>query len=98
MLSPTTIAVPLVAGATQIVAAAGPGMYKGIVVRETSAAALVLRIWDNASAASGTLLDIISVAANGVVSSWPVDALWFSNGVFIERVSGTNFEGSVRLG
>lgn len=98
MLSPTTTAVPFVAGATQVVKAAGPCMYKGVVCRELSAATLVLRIWDNASAASGTIVDEVVLGANGFVSSWVSDGIWCSNGLFVERVSGTNYEGSVRLG
>lgn len=92
------VTVALVAGASQAVCPR-PTRYKGIVVRETSAAALVLRVWDNASAASGTLLDVISLAANGVYSSSIADGgIQAINGIFLERVSGTNFEGSVRLG
>lgn len=98
-MSPHTVAVPLVAGASQIVLAAGPGRYKGIVVRETSAAALVLRLWDNASAAAGTIIDIVSVAANGVADiKFDDGGIALTNGLFVERVSGTNYEGSVRLG
>lgn len=90
-------ALPLVVGATQIVAT-GPGMYCGIVVRETSAAALVLRVWDNASAASGTLLDVIALAANqSFVSFTSILPCRYEKGIFIERVSGTNYEGSVRV-
>lgn len=92
-----SVPVALVAGASQVVAT-GPGVYCGIVVRETSGAALVLRIWDNASAASGTIIDIISLAANARTETFTsILPLKFTNGVFIERVSGTNFEGSVRL-
>lgn len=90
------IAKPLVAGATQAVTT-GTGFYRGIVVRETSAAALVLRIWDNASAASGTLLDVIVVAANARADSLPPTPIQYVNGIYIERVSGTNYEGSIRL-
>lgn len=89
--------VPLVIGATQIVAT-GPGVYCGLVVRETSGGAMVLRIWDNASAASGTLLDVVVLAANARTETFTsILPLRYTNGVFIERVSGTNYEGSVRL-
>jgi len=96
MGAPRSVPVALVAGATQAVRV-GPGTYRGIVVRETSAAALVLRLWDNDDAASGTLVDIVAVPANGVVST-DVAPVQLSVGLFIERVSGTNYEGSVRLG
>lgn len=97
-MSPHSIPVALVSGATQVLKA-GPTRYKGIVVRELSAGAMVLRLWDNASAASGTVIDVISVAANGVAQVYlPDDGVACANGLFLERVSGTNFEGSVRLG
>lgn len=88
----------LVAGATQVISAT-PNRYKGIVVRETAGGALVLRVWDNATAASGTLIDVVSLAASGVESRYlPDSGIACANGIFIERVSGTTYEGSVRLG
>lgn len=90
--------VALVPGATQVVKAAGPTQYRGIVLRETSASGCVLRIWDSASAASGTLLDVVVVAANAAVSNMLPAPVWASNGIVIERVSGTNYEGSVFTG
>lgn len=95
--NPIDVPTALTGGASQIVRA-GATVYKGIVVRETGAGALVLRVWDNASAASGTIIDIISLAANGVWNLGGDINLWCQNGVFIERVSGTTYEGSVRLG
>lgn len=90
---------PLVAGATQVLAAR-PTRYKGIVVRETSGGACVLRLWDNASAASGTIIEIVSLAANATatIHLGGDGGIACANGLFLERVSGTNFEGSVRLG
>lgn len=91
-----SIPVALVAGATQQVAT-GAGLYCGMVIRETSAAALVLRVWDGTSA-TGTLLDVISLAANGRMESFTsIHPVAYRIGVFIERVSGTNYEGAVRL-
>jgi len=95
-MSPNTITVALVSGASQVIAAR-PTVYKGIIVREMSGGAAVLRVYDHASAASGTIIDIISLASGGVVDH-AYEGITCQNGVFIERVSGTNVEGSVRLG
>ena len=90
-------ATALVAGASQIVAT-GPGVYCGIVARETAGIACVLRVWDNASAASGTLLDVVVMTANsGPITFTSILPCRYTNGVFIERVSGTTYEGCVRL-
>lgn len=87
---------PLVVGATQQVLT-GPGFYKGGVIRETSGVALLLRIWDGTSAA-GRIVDIVSLAANAVANPFNNDAVAFQIGLFVERVSGTNYEGSIRIG
>ena len=90
-------AVALVPAATQQVAAAGTsGYWCGLVVRETSAAALVLRVWDG-PVGTGILIDIVSLAANGVDRTLGTRPVFFANGVIIERVSGTNYEGSARV-
>ena len=75
----------------------GPGFYKGAIVRETGAVPLVLRVWDGTSAA-GTIVDVVSVAANATVNSFTSSAIAFSIGLYVERVTGTNYEGSVRIG
>lgn len=95
MAAPFSVPIPLVVGASQQIIT-GPGFYKGGVVRELSAAPLVLRVWDGTSA-TGTIIDIISVAANAVVTSFNDDSVAFSKGVFVERVTGTNYEGSLRI-
>lgn len=93
-----SIAVPLVAGAGQVVKTSRH-RYKGIVVRETAGTGAVLRIWDDPASATGTLLDVVVVAANAVVSVYlPDDGVVAEDGIFIERVSGTTYEGSIRLG
>ncbi len=97
-MSPHSIPIALTGGASQVVSAI-PTRYKGIVVRETAGGAMVLRLWNNPAAASGTLIDVISLAANGVASiTIPDDGVACSTGLFLERVSGTTYEGSVRLG
>jgi hypothetical protein len=96
--SPNSIPIALVAGASQVIRGART-RYKGIVVRETAGTGAVLRIWDNASAASGTLIDVIVIGANAVVSIYlPDDGIVAEKGIYIERVSGTTYEGSIRLG
>jgi hypothetical protein len=90
-------AVALVAGAGQQVAT-GPGRYCGIVCRDLGAGT-VLRVWDNgASTASGTVLDVIVLAAGARTESFTsIYPVQYTQGVFVERVSGTSYEGSVRL-
>lgn len=91
-----SVPVPLVAGAGQQIIT-GPGYYKGAIVRETGAVALLLRVWDGTSAA-GTIVDVVTVAANGTVTAFTSSAVAFSIGLFVERVTGTTYEGSIRIG
>lgn len=89
------IADPLVAGAL----VAQRAIYFGFTVRETSGSAVAtVRIWDNPSAASGTILDTIQLAAKESAREFygpmGIEAL---TGIFIEVVAGT-VEGSVRHG
>ena len=71
--------------------------YYGFSIRETVGAAAVIRIYNNASANSGTLLDTISLAANESAREDYAMGLQAENGIYIDIVSGT-VEGSVRLG
>jgi cyanophycinase-like exopeptidase len=96
-MTPNTTTVPLVPGATQIVSA-NRTRYKGIVVKETSAGAAVLEVYDSASAASGTLVDIITLASGGTANLFYPDGIDCQFGIVIKRVSGTNYDGSVRVG
>lgn len=84
-------------GNSQIVTGS-PGFYAGFTVRETSgSAAAVIRIWDNASAASGTILDVISLTSGQSISDYlPNGGVRAYNGIYVEKVSGA-FEGSVRF-
>lgn len=78
-------------------AVSGLGTYRGISLRETAGAAAVVRVWDGTSAA-GTLLDTIALAANASAWTWYDDGgVWFTAGVYVEKVSGT-IEGSIRIG
>jgi hypothetical protein len=83
-------------GADQAVLA-GPGVYRGIVLRETAASTAVVQIWDGTGAA-GTLLDVVGLAASGSAREWLGDGgLRFKTGLYVEIVSGA-VEGSVRIG
>ncbi|SDN73762.1 hypothetical protein [Allokutzneria albata] len=83
-------------GANQAVA--GPStLYRGITVRETAGAAAEVRVWDNASAASGVLLETVALAADGSVSLLHPVGIFAAAGVYVEVVSGA-VEGSIRIG
>jgi hypothetical protein len=72
--------------------------YRGFTLRETSGAASArVRIWDNASAASGTLLDDITLAGGESAREWYESGIWAVNGVYVEVVSGA-VAGSARVG
>lgn len=82
-------------GASQAIAS-GPAFYRGYSLMATAAA--VVKIWDNPSAASGTLLDTIVLGANASAQAWyDGGGLRAATGVFVQVVSGT-VEGSVRIG
>lgn len=88
------IAKPVAAG--QLVL--GVGEYGGVGLHVTGAAAAAVRLWDG-TAASGTLLETIELAASGV-DSWASFVLAppvrFAVGLFVEIVSGA-VEGSIRI-
>jgi hypothetical protein len=78
-----------------------PATYYGVTVRNTSAVSGVIRIWDNAAAASGVLLETVTVpASNSFNIQYNVEdqtgGIRAVNGVYFELVSGT-FEGSIRV-
>lgn len=83
-------------GSDQAVAASA-SIYAGFAIRETAGAAAVVRLYDNASAASGTLLDEIALAANESAREYYPGGIWCINGVYAKIVSGA-IEGSVRIG
>lgn len=87
--------VPLT-GSDQVVSAAA-AIYRGVTVRETAGAAAVVRIYDNASAASGTLLETIGLAAGACYSVVHPSGVWAEAGIYVDVVSGA-IEGSVRVG
>jgi hypothetical protein len=75
----------------------GPGRYLGITVRETAGAVASVRVFDN-TAASGTVIDAVSLAANAAWTTYVAgDGLRVDTGIYVDIISGT-VEGSVRLG
>lgn len=72
-------------------------VYAGFTIRETAGSTAVVQIFDNASAASGVLLDTISLAASESAREFYPGGIFAVNGVYVEIVSGT-VEGSVRIG
>ena len=79
----------LAAGALQ----ANQGVLRGIAIRETAGAAATVRLFDNASAGSGTLLGAYNLAALGTVDLDYPRGRQFVNGVFAV-ITGT-VEGSI---
>lgn len=72
-------------------------VYSGFTVRETAGSTALVRIFDNASAASGTVLDEISLSANESAREFYPGGLWADNGIYVDVVNGA-VAGSVRVG
>ena len=70
---------------------AGPGTYRGCSIKSTSAG--TLRLYDNASAASGTVVAIFELGAGTVATE--VTEVFFSNGLYLSAPGVV--EGSVRV-
>lgn len=75
---------------------AAPTVYCGFSVRETAGSTATLLFYDNASAASGTLVDTVALAAGESRSEFYPGGIWCVNGIFVD-VTGT-VQGSVRIG
>lgn len=73
------------------------GMYCGFSIEETAGASAKVRIWDNASEASGTLLDPVGLRASETAREYYESGIRVTNGVYVEVVSGA-VAGSVRIG
>ncbi len=84
-------------GAASQAIVTGAGFFAGYTVRETTGVASVFRIWDNAAAASGPLLATIALAANQSADVLYPSNVFFTAGLFLERVAGASHEGSVRI-
>lgn len=73
------------------------GIYAGFSIRETSGGAVaVVRIWDNPSAASGTVLEEISLASGESARENYPAGIRASLGVYVQVVSGA-VAGSIRM-
>lgn len=71
-------------------------VYLGFSLRETAGTTATLRVYDNASAASGTLLDTIQLSANESAREYyGPEGIGAVNGIYVDVVSGT-VEGSLR--
>lgn len=85
-------------GADQQIQADTFASYHGFSIRETAGATATVRIYDNASANSGTLLDSIQLNANESAREWyGAEGIDASDGIRVDIVSGT-VEGSIRVG
>lgn len=72
-------------------------VFMGASVRETAGSTAAVRIYDNASAASGTLVAAFSLPANGSFTVAPPGGVQAVNGLYWSVVSGS-VEGSVWVG
>lgn len=75
---------------------ASRSIYCGFSLRETAGATAVVRIFDNPSAASGTVLEEISLAANESAREFYPGGVAAATGIYVQ-VTGT-VVGSVRVG
>lgn len=74
------------------------GIYRGYSVVETGGSdAATVRIYDNASAASGTLIGAVNLAAGGAADI-SVDPVWVVNGIYVDVGGDGTVDGSVRVG
>jgi hypothetical protein len=73
---------------------AGPGVYKGCSIRDTSGAGNTVKIFDN-TAASGTILFAVVLAANGAATDVPGDGVFHATGLHLTSTGA--IEGSVRV-
>jgi hypothetical protein len=89
------LATPVALTGTDQQVHSGRGGYVGFAVRETAAAAAVVRIYDGTSAA-GVLLDQVTLAANGEARAHYPGGLRFATGLFVDVVSGA-VAGSIRI-
>lgn len=63
--------------------------YRGVRLAETAAATARIVIWDNATAASGTILDEINFAASQSVRETYGPPQVAKQGIYIQVVAGT---------
>lgn len=92
-------AVKLPTSSSELGSVAAPGAaFAGWTVRETTGSAgAVVRFWDNATAASGTPLGTVALAAGASDTHELRHPVFVTAGVYVELVSGS-VEGSVYIG
>jgi hypothetical protein len=73
-----------------------PGTYRGIRVRDTSGSANTVTLYDNASAASGTVLATFVLAANAADGEDINDGMHVSAGIYLQSTG--SLVGCVRVG
>lgn len=74
------------------------GYFRGFVVVETGGAnSATVRIYDNASAASGTLIGAANLAASGS-KDVHCDPVYVENGIYVDYGGSGTVAGSVRVG
>lgn len=88
-----SIAIPGVSGAVRT----EQSVYRGFTVRETAGSTALVRLFDHASAASGTVLEEIALAANETARECYSGGVWAVLGIYVQIVSGS-VSGSVRIG
>lgn len=90
-------AAPVPVTATGAVAG-GPAVYKGMSIKEAagSPAAATVEVYDNASAATGTLIAVAVLSASGFYAETLTDGVRVANGIFVS-VTGT-VKGSIHIG
>lgn len=89
-------AVPVALTGSDQLVRTGVGTYYGFTIRETAGAVAKVQVFDGTSA-TGTLLETISLVANGSDKAFYPGGMWAANGIFVKILAGT-VEGSLRLG
>lgn len=63
--------------------------YRGFSLKETAGASAAVTLWDNASAASGPILEVITLAANESARELYESGMPAFHGVYVQIVSGS---------
>jgi len=76
-----------------------PGIFCGYTVVETGGSSTAtIRFYDNASAASGTLIGAANLAAGGSADISIHRGTWVENGIYVDVGGSGTIAGSVRIG
>lgn len=78
------------------VVVATPCTYRGLSIADTSGLANTVKVFDNASAASGTVIAVVALAADGSASEVVPDGVRAERGLFLESTGA--IVGSIRIG